>query len=165
MSRDAVPPGVRRSWRLAVNPNAEKAAHVLNTFNPLPYILNRNDAVAQDLASRLDSAGLLITPLHERALKACEGLPAIYYFSGAGLRVSIPDEYAVAVGVGRESLAARKAKEPVARYVAREITSNAIHMTSVWDNALKQIAWTGFTEQQARAVAEALNTLEADNGR
>jgi hypothetical protein len=163
MSRDAVPPGVRRRWRQAVNPNAEKAAHVLNTFNPLPYILNRNDAVAQDLASRLDSAGLLITPLHERALKACEGLPAIYYFSGAGLRVSIPDEYAVAVGVGRESLAAKQSRQPVERWVVKKIGPSFVVLDG-HDCVDTNRRFSG-GPSQAVAVANALNALEADNGR
>jgi hypothetical protein len=161
MSRDAVPPGVRRSGRLAVNPNVEKASmkldHILLDDK---WYVDGERSQGTFMARALDSAGLLVTPLHERALKACEE------YADATNGISGLASWAQRVrDIGRESLAARKAKEPVARYVAREITSNAIHMTSVWDNALKQIAWTGFTEQQARAVAEALNTLEADNGR
>jgi hypothetical protein len=135
-----------------MNPNVEKAARMIDAFNPLPYILNRNDAVARDLASRLDSAGLLVTPLHERALEACDE------FAGAVLNIELRSHGAKVRDIGRESLAAKQARQPVARWVVKKIGPSFVVLDG-HDCVDTNRRFSG-GPSQAVAVANALNALE-----
>ena len=116
-----------------------------------------------EIAAALDSAGLLVTPLHERALKACEGLHDVdgrenkTIGAAYGFQASLNE----ARSVGFESLAAKaaakKAKEP-AVWGYHEGIGPAWWVENTHESHAQQ---TGpFTEPQARAVAAALNALD-----
>ena len=110
------------------------------------------------VASALDRAGLLVTDLHRRALRACETYALQYEsyqrdpearFSGAPI-----------IDIGRESLATKEAAKPKPRrWSARPVGHNETWI--LWDEQLRTLQWTGFTEAQARAVEKVLNELEA----
>jgi hypothetical protein len=148
MSRDAVPPGVRRRWRLAVNPNVEKAANIVAA-----NYMWRKPGECEHIALRLDSAGLLVSELHEKALKACEEL------SGPRGLGATMDELLIAEQVGRESLAAKQSRQPVERWTVASSLSGINF--GVVDNIPNHPVASNLTEQQARAVAKCLNDLEA----
>jgi len=118
--------------------NMEKAVKVLG--ERLQVLREFSATSLSDAASKLDSAGLLITPLHERALKACEDLVNDFDWSVNG-------RLAECCAIGRESLAEKKAKE-----------SWTAEGSEVWLNGR---FFSGFqSHAQARAVAAALNALE-----
>ena len=148
---------------MSTNPNAEKAVEVLR--GKWDYF--RRIMTWHEISDALDSAGLLITPLHERALKACEGLHEVdgrenkTIGAAYGFQASLNE----ARSVGFESLAAKaaakKAKEPVS-YARGWMTVGPIN--GGWQVVPPQggvisISAT-LTEPQARAVAVALNALE-----
>ena len=139
------------------NPNVEKVTSLLHFFcKDGPWLCN----VAPKIAESLDGNGLLVTPLHERALKACERIvESRPVFGSVSLEDRIRQPLTEAVRIGEESLAAKKPKE---RYVAmvgvlacgvKDTTTGGMFLAG---NSLRET----LTEQQARAVAAALNALE-----
>ena len=118
------------------------------------YLCGVHTLIAQAIADACDSTGLLVTPLHERALKACEDLVNDFDWSVNG-------RLAECCAIGRESLAEKKARGPVS-YARGWMTVGPIN--GGWQVIPPQggaisISAT-LTEPQARAVAAALNALE-----
>ena len=92
-----------------MNPNEQKAHDIFKEWL-------RDDTGTEALAPRLSAAGLIVTPLHERALAACEARalhPTI--ISGGDVTEAEWNRTTAAsaecIAVGRESLAAKKPKE------------------------------------------------------
>lgn len=87
---------------MSKNPNVEKAALlVANGY------IHRGLAWVS-IAEAIDAAGLLVTPLHQRALEACKGMYEAYV--AVGLSQKYADSSLDARAVGREALALEKPK-------------------------------------------------------
>ena len=133
-----------------MNPNVEKAVRVLG--ERLQVLREFSATSLSDAASKLDSAGLLVTPLHERALKACEDLVNDFDWNVNG-------RLAACWAIGRESLASKKMAEKAERWTACSVQAYGSFWVrdSMDDN---KNARGPFTLPEARAVADALNKLE-----
>jgi len=101
----------------------------------------------ESVCRALQSAGLLVTDLHRRALEACEELSMSY--DGAPKAIRACQE------VGRESLAARK---PKPRWEVR-IGGWFAHVVDT--QAKDRAAFSG-TKAEAEAVVATLNRLDAE---
>ena len=145
---------------MSTNPNVEKAANAfvkaidsgLVGAGP-PTINHGMDAV--------DAAGLLVTPLHTRALEACKEMARLWPLpDNVNQWVESRNE---AMGIGREAIELEKPKE---RYV---VFVGSIHRPIVGpyavlfqpDDGFARVFIDGCTEAQARAVAKALNECDA----
>lgn len=85
---------------MSKNPNVEKAAQILS--------MNERDYLSwAERSEALDAAGLLVTPLHQRALEACKEYASVGDF--AGPRKTIPARF-MCQNVGREAIALEKPK-------------------------------------------------------
>lgn len=137
------------------NPNIERAARVLcetaNEYSP-QYPLGTGD----QMATRLDAAGLLLTPLHERALAAVE-----VYSDQVACFAGLSPLASELVAIGRESLALKeKAKGPVWVAEARPMDPLEWRVRNTRTDQSAYFYGAGrlrFTESQARRVAAALN--------
>ena len=95
----------------------------------------------------LDAAGLLVTPAMLEAAEACVGYLAAEHLAPSKC-----------CNAGRAILAEREARKPKPRYTISEQLGRWL----VWRGS--SLMAYDITEQQARAVAEALNKLEANRG-
>ena len=132
------------------NPNIAKAAKALATFSNGDRMYyefgpaSQSSRPVEEAAAALDSAGLLVTPLHERALRACE-IVAREMDGCARLHELWAVEF---LAIGRESLAAKK---PVKSWCANG--------PELWLNGR---FFSGFrSHAEANAAQSALNALEA----
>lgn len=142
---------------MSKNPNVEKAALlVANGY------IHRGLAWVS-IAEALDAAGLLVTPLHERALEACKAYAHEYDTSHcAGVVTARRTDV---ITLGREALALEKPKERWGP-VEREFLDDRGRFT-VDDRETGARIYLhpksgdfDFTEAQARAVAKALNECD-----
>lgn len=105
---------------------------------------------------RADAAGLLVTPLMQRAIEACKLYATKWDTAPAGALAEAP--YAV-YRIGREALAIEEAKKPKERWSAYQHTGDGWWMVGLVGTP--QCAFfSGLTEPQARAVAKALNECD-----
>ena len=140
---------------MSTNPNVEKAQKMLTAaksekwpYRPMEW---------SEIAAARDAAGLLVTPLHERALAHCEKWGETEY-----PQCSCESE---AHAIGCLSLAAKEAAKPKERWVAR-ISGKTSSSWCVSERA--ESPWTrpfqpsigGLTKPQAEAVAKALNEVD-----
>lgn len=153
------------------NTNVERAKEVAAKNSPSMVYINRFGAidppnqVTDAAVDALDSAGLLVTPLHQRALKACEDFAEKYLPMSDRSFVRDKDVWMRVHDAGRESLAAKKPKE---RYVAVCIEPGKWSVSDDKDDrrmyVVSQKSPPSLTESEARAVAAALNAEEASRG-
>lgn len=137
--------------------NVEMAKHVVVGALDAHFSAwsGHNTAAARSVVAALDAAGLLVSPLHARALAAAEALAGVW-FNSFLITEDAPAEAARACRVvGLESLASKKPKE-------RWTAVGAANATSYYVTADegKGPIMCGLTAPQARAVAQALNNLE-----
>lgn len=136
---------------MSKNPNVEKAAKVMS--RSIKGILVSYPAYL-GTACDLDAAGLLVTPLHQRALEAC--IEADKYEQKGYI---IAPAFHACAAVGREALALEKPKE---RYKAeiRNCAGDGPWVVVPTEIVPMRGAWcSGLSEAQARAVAKALNEV------
>lgn len=142
---------------MSKNPNVGKAANAFakaidsgQVGAGWPTINHGMDAV--------DAAGLLVTPLHTRALEACKRMAGAWSVMDGGQTYNTSSKDAIAVG--REAIELEKPKErwSIQRSGAGFFVFPADFKTppiGVVNNE------GGFTEAQARSVAKALNECDA----
>jgi len=122
---------------------ARKAAGAWCKSLGFPTTHREND-MPDAIVQAFEDGGLLVTDLHKRALEACEN----YSKAWRNFTFTAPENIEVDA-VGRESLAARK---PKPRWRVADCR--------VEDTVGKRFL-DGLNGEQARAVADALNALEA----
>jgi hypothetical protein len=127
------------------NETIEKAAQVLHEAHPAWNF--REDM------QLLSAAGLLSDPLATRALEACKDLRR------SKLLVMWSDCAIACEAIGREAIERDRPKE---RYYAEFIETRPVYKWVTRDRtaALDVMEYVSDSEQQARAVAAALNALE-----
>lgn len=149
--------------------NAERDAALVIEQARVDYCLS------YEIAGKLNTAGLLVTDLHRRALEACETYARTidkYVPPQDILGASVPDwresSRLECYRVGRESLAAKQPPKPRWTVMHHGPTDS----WDVWHSKPLPVSppvtqstflkpmMTGLSEAQARAVADALNALE-----
>jgi hypothetical protein len=141
-----------------MNPNEQKAAELMSEQ------LVRSEpggASCRAAAKMLNEHGLIVTPLHERALAACEALARCRVWRARVLSTGFIDwpspERSSAERIGRESLAA---KESAGRYYVEQI--NAGDEYRVRDRTRPTAGVRGFgTKAECEAIKAALEALDA----
>lgn len=143
---------------MSKNPNVEKAVPIIHkTQFPTADDLRKTCRECAVSAEALDAAGLLVTPLHQRALEACReyavlAMPDTVYVPERTHRV-----LSTVLAVGREALALEKPKE---RWIAhRPAFSEWWYVGKEGADPMSEMPLAGFTETQAKAVAKALNEV------
>ena len=126
---------------MSTNPNIEKATEIIKG----QWFGQSFGCNWLSLAGARDSAGLLLTPLHERALKACED---IWVERASGIKRPGVWTVDVCAVVGQESLAGKKPRD-----------SWTAEGEELWLNGKFYVRFFGHAE--AKAAQAALNALEA----
>ena len=156
---------------MSKNPNVEKAAQILS--------MNERDYLSwAERSEALDAAGLLVTPLHRRALEACK---AYHKYHECSVPLSGPPT--LVFSVGREAIALEKPKaddepDPVIERIKRMWRSvrerNKIPgpLTDALDELIKQPGcaekpkerWVATSDASGCYVHDTVNRLKFMNG-
>jgi hypothetical protein len=123
---------------------------------------------AVEVVDRLDAAGLLASPLEQAERELVEAVVAHEAVAPGGWKIDLGCS-PTWTRIAQAALAVLAARKPAPRYEVIPVTASAIPAPDcMWAVAKaahghtpRALMWTGFTEAQARAVAEALNKLEA----
>ena len=140
-----------------MNPNEQKAADIIK-YQAVPAAYDVPAALGRAVKA-LSAAGLLVTPMHERALAACEEIAGHYSLFPLTSDGSKDSSLGMGVRVGRESL---EAKNPKPRYSVEHF--NAWHPDEyrVIDHTRGIGDVRGFgTRAECEAIIAALESLNA----
>lgn len=132
----------------------------MNAYDVLRKMCGVAPPLALGQAHALSDAGVLLTPLHERALEACKKVAQYadkHYEPDPASSVVAPS-----VAIGREALALEK---PLVRFIATQNLNldgtprGAWHVSDLEPQFPPRASIGPLGQEEARVVAEALNKL------